>query len=299
MKILLFGKNGQVGWELNRSLQPLGEVVALTRQEADFSKPESLRLIVQSIKPDVIVNAVAYTAVDKAEEEESLATTINSTAVGVLAEEAKNINALLIHYSTDYVFDGSKTTPYTEDDTPCPINAYGRSKLAGEEAIRASGCKHLIFRTSWVYAARGNNFAKTMLRLAIERDELKVIADQVGAPTSAELIADVTALVLYRMIMNPTLLDKASGTYNLASAGETSWYGFAQLVLKIAIKNGYSLRVLPDQIIPISTADYKVSAKRPLNSCLDTTKVQVAFEVVLPVWQQHFVRVADEFLTMC
>lgn len=290
MKILLFGKNGQVGWELNRSLQPLGEVIALSRQEADFSKPESLRAIVQSTKPDVIVNAVAYTAVDKAEAEESLATTINGVAVGVLAEEAKNINALLVHYSTDYVFDGSKTSPYTESDTPCPINVYGRSKLAGEEAVVASGCKHLIFRTSWVYAARGNNFVKTMLRLAAERDELKVVSDQFGAPTSADLIADVTALALHHIMMNPTISDQVSGTYHLAASGKTSWHGFTQLILESAIKNGHGLRVSPKQVGEIRTVDYPTPAKRPVNSHLDISKMQLAFGIVLPSWQRHVER---------
>lgn len=285
MKILLFGKNGQVGWELNRSLQPLGEVIALDRQQADFSKPESLRDIVQSIKPDVIVNAVAYTAVDRAEEEEGLATTINGIAVGVLAEEAKNMNALFIHYSTDYVFDGSKTSPYTEDDIPCPINAYGRSKLAGEEATRASGCKYLIFRTSWVYAARGSNFAKTMLKLAAERDELKVVADQFGAPTSAELIADVTALALYRIIISPAISDQVGGTYHLAASGKTSWHGFTRLILESAIKNGQGLRVSPKQVGEIRTVDYPTPAKRPENSHLDISKIQSVFEVILPSWQ--------------
>ncbi|MCA1767140.1 MAG: dTDP-4-dehydrorhamnose reductase, partial [Idiomarina sp.] len=196
MKILLFGKNGQVGWELNRSLQPLGEVIALDRDEADFSRPESLREIVRKIKPDVIVNAVAYTAVDKAEAEEALAATINSIAPGVLAEEALSINALLIHYSTDYVFDGTKQGPYVETDVPKPINAYGRTKLAGEQVIQSSGCDYFIFRTSWVYASRGHNFLLTILRLAKERDELNIVADQIGSPTSARLIAETTLLCL-------------------------------------------------------------------------------------------------------
>jgi len=294
MKILLFGKNGQVGWELSRSLQPLGEVITLDRKKADFSNPESLRGIVQSIKPDVIVNAVAYTAVDKAEQEESLATIINGVAVGVLAEEAKSINALLIHYSTDYVFDGSKATPYSEEDQPNPINAYGRSKLVGEEIVRKTGCRHLIFRASWVYAAHGNNFAKTMLKLAAERDELKVVADQFGAPTSAELIADVTALTLHRIITNPVLSEKISGIYHLTASGKTSWHGFARLILESSIKNGRNLQISPEQVGEIMTVDYPLPAKRPTNSCLVTDKLQLTFGLLLPAWQQYVERTVLE-----
>ncbi len=297
MKILLFGKNGQVGWELNRSLQPLGEVIALDRQKADFSNPESLRGIVQLIKPDVIVNAVAYTAVDNAEQEESLATIINSVAVGVLAEEAKSINALFIHYSTDYVFDGSKATPYAEDDIPNPINAYGRSKLAGEEIVRKTGCRHLIFRTSWVYAARGSNFAKTMLKLAAERDELKVVADQFGAPTSAELIADVTALALYRIITNSDLSEKISGIYHLTASGKTSWHGFTRLILESAIKNGCNLRALPEQVGEIMTVDYPTPAKRPVNSSLSTNKLYSLFEITVPSWTNGVEHVVAEIVS--
>ena len=296
MKILLFGKNGQVGWELNRSLQPLGEIIAFGRDKADFSNPESLRSIVQSANPDVIVNAVAYTAVDKAEEEEALATRINGIAVGVLAEEAKKLNVLLIHYSTDYVFDGSKTTSYTEGDVPNPVNAYGCSKLVGEEAVRKTGCKHLIFRTSWVYAARGNNFIKTMLRLATERDELKVVADQFGAPTSAELIADVTALALYRITLNTILSEQVYGTYHLAATGKTSWHGCTQLVLETAIKNGHNLRMLSEKVEEIMTADYLLPARRPENSCLDIGKLQSVFGLVLPSWREHVERVVLEVL---
>ena len=297
MKILLFGKNGQVGWELNRSLQPLGEVIAMDKQDANFTDPDSLREIIRSIKPDVIVNAVAYTAVDKAEEEESLATIINGTTVGVIAEEVKKLNALLIHYSTDYVFDGSKKTPYTEDDMPCPINAYGRSKLDGEDRVRSSRCKYLIFRTSWVYAARGSNFLKTMFRLATERDELKVVADQFGAPTSAELIADVTALTLYRIISNPTMSEQVTGLYHLTASGKTSWYGYARLVLEIAVKNGQSLRVLPEQVTEIMALDYPVPAKRPVNSILSTNKLCSLFEIVMPPWTNSVKSVTSEIIS--
>lgn len=290
MKILLFGKNGQVGWELNRSLLPLGEVVALGRDEADFSKPESLRKVIREIKPDVIVNAVAYTAVDKAEEEEELATVINGDASRVLAEEVKKLDALLVHYSTDYVFDGTKTSPYTEEDEPNPLNAYGRSKLVGEKAITESGCKYLIFRTSWVYAARGSNFIKTMLRLAAERDELKVVADQFGAPTSAELIADVTALALYRVLTDSVLSEQVNGIYHLVASGKTSWHGYAQQVLKIAEKIGCNLRILSDQVKPIKTEDYLVLAVRPANSCLDTRKLSSFYDIALPCWDVHVER---------
>jgi dTDP-4-dehydrorhamnose reductase len=293
---------------------PLGEVIALDRSQADLSRPESLRKIVQEISPDVIVNAAAYTAVDKAEEEEALATIINGTSVGVLAEEAKKHNALLIHYSTDYVFDGSKTTPYIEEDTPNPINAYGRSKLAGEKAIQETDCNHLIFRTSWVFAARGNNFARTMLRLASERDELRVVADQFGAPTSAELIADVTALALYRINTGPsqepplpmgecwgegfyeTLKKQTSGIYHLTATGETSWHGYTQCVLGAAIKSGYSLRILPDQVVPITTADYPLPAKRPVNSRLDTSKLCSTFGLMLPPWKNHVEHAVTEII---
>jgi dTDP-4-dehydrorhamnose reductase len=294
MRIMLTGANGQVGWELSRSLMPLGEVIALTRSQCDLSRPETIPGIVQEINPDVIVNAAAYTAVDKAEEEEGLATTINGTSVGVIAEEARKLNALLIHYSTDYVFDGKKTEPYTEEDIPNPINAYGRSKLAGEEAVRKVGGKHLIFRTSWVYAARGHNFIKTMLHLARERDELKVVADQFGAPTSAELIADVTALVLYRISNISTKIEQASDTYHLVAEGETNWHGYAQLILETAKNNGQDLRVSHEQTIPITTSDYPLPAKRPVNSRLDTRKLCSLFEVVLPSWHKHVERAVLE-----
>ena len=289
MRIMLTGANGQVGWELSRSLLPLGEVIALTQSKCDLSQPESLPDIVKHIKPDVIVNAAAYTTVDKAEEEEELATIINGTSVGVLAEEAKKHNALFVHYSTDYVFDGTKPEPYTEDDTPNPINAYGRSKLAGEEAVRKAGGKHLIFRTSWVYAARGNNFAKTILRLAREQDDLKVIADQYGAPTSAELIADITALVLYRLNIIPAMREIAD-TYHLTASGETSWYGFSKKLLKTAIKNDRSIKIKPEQVIAISTAEYPQAVQRPQNSRLDTRKLAKSFDLYLPSWQDHIQR---------
>ncbi len=293
MRIMLIGVNGQVGWELARSLMPLGEVIPLTRQQCDLSLPETIPAIVQEIKPDVIVNAAAYTAVDKAEEEEALATIINGIAVGVLAEEAKKQNALLIYYSTDYVFDGTKTSPYTEEDIPNPINAYGRSKLAGEKAIQQVNGKYLIFRTSWVYAPRGANFAKTMLRLASERDELRVVADQFGAPTSAELIADVTALILCQFKIKHKL---TSGIYHLTASGKTSWFGYAQLVLENAARSGQNLRISSEQIEPITTAEFQLPAKRPANSCMKTDKLKSTFDIVFPQWQKHIERSIVETL---
>jgi len=296
MKILLIGKNGQVGWELQRSLMPLGEVIALDRSQCDLSFPETIPAIVQRVKPNIIVNAAAYTAVDKAEEEEELATAINSTSVGVLAEEAKKLNALLLHYSTDYVFDGTKKTPYIEEDETNPLNVYGQSKLSGEKLIQQAELGYIIFRTSWVFATRGSNFAKTMLRLASERDELKVVADQFGAPTSAELIADITALVIQQFIINPQLIGEKSGVYHLAASGKTNWHGYAQHVLKIASDLGCALKVLPEQVIPIATADFPMPAKRPMNSCIDTSKLQLAFGVTLPDWSYYVDRTLNEII---
>ena len=272
MKILLFGKNGQVGWELNRSLQPLGEVIALGREEADFSKPESLRNIVRDIAPDVIVNAVAYTAVDKAEEEEILATVINAQAPGVLAEEALKINALLIHYSTDYVFDGTKDGAYTETDMPNPINVYGRSKLAGEQVVQSSGCDYLIFRTSWVYASRANNFMLTMMKLAQEREQLNIVADQIGAPTTARLIADTTILCLQQALKEKTAGVFSSDLYHLTASGQTSWFGFTEEIVKLA-RNSLNIKLKLKELKPIPTSSYPTPAKRPKNSQLALTKL--------------------------
>jgi len=284
MKILLFGRNGQLGWELNRSLRPLGEIVVLDIEEVDFSEPESLRKIVQDERPDVICNAVAYTAVDKAEEDEELALKINGVAPGVLAEEALKLGALLIHYSTDYVFDGTKEGPYIETDEPNPVNAYGRTKLAGEQALQSSGCNYLIFRTSWVYASRAHNFLLTILKLAKERDELSIVADQIGSPTSARLIADTTILCLH-----PAIKEKRSGIfssalYHLTSSGYTSWHGFSEEIVSTA--NFYldaNLKVKNIKEIP--TVDYPTPAKRPMNSCLSTTGVEKKFNIYLPDWR--------------
>jgi len=286
MKILLFGKNGQVGWELNRSLQPLGEVIALGRDDADFSDPESLRQIVQDISPDVIVNAVAYTAVDKAEEEEELAAKVNSIAPGVLAEEAKKLNALLVHYSTDYVFDGAKEEPYIETDEAKPINAYGRTKLAGEQAIQSSGCDYLIFRTSWVYASRGHNFLLTMLKLAQERVELSIVNDQIGSPTSARLIADTTVLCVQQAIKEKLVGIFSSDLYHLTTSGHTSWHGFTKEIIKLA-SNSLNLQLTIKELKAIPTSDYPTPATRPMNSQLALTKLESVFTIKMPDWRNE------------
>ncbi|MCW0922710.1 dTDP-4-dehydrorhamnose reductase [Pseudomonas sp. RG1] len=295
MKILLLGKNGQVGWELQRSLAPLGELVALDRHLVDglcgdVSNLESLRATIRQIKPDVIVNAAAYTAVDKAESETELADRVNGLASGVMAEEAAASGTWLVHYSTDYVFSGQGVTPWQETDAVAPVNHYGSSKLSGEQAIIASGCMYLIFRTSWVYGARGNNFAKTMLRLAKDRDTLSVIADQIGAPTGADLIADVTALAIQQVIKRPEL----AGLYHLAAAGEVSWHGYASLVIDFAKAQGEELAV--KTVSPIEATAYPTPARRPLNSRLNTQKLRDHFSLHLPDWQSGVTRMLREVL---
>jgi len=294
MKILLFGKNGQVGWELQRSLAPLGEVVAVTTDSAeycgDLSAPERLADTVRRLRPDVIVNAAAYTAVDRAESEPERCRAINALAPGLLAREAAALGSWLVHYSSDYVFDGSGERPRRETDPPAPLNVYGATKLEAEEAICASGCRHLIFRTSWVYAARGTNFARTMLRLARERERLTVIDDQIGAPTGAELIADVTAQALRILPSRPDL----AGLYHLAAAGEVSWYGYACLVVEFARSLGESLAV--GRIDPIPTCEFPTPAARPHNSRLDTAKLQSAFGLSLPHWRLGVERMLTEIL---
>lgn len=292
MKILLLGKNGQVGWELQRALAPLGDLIALDRHSSeyrgDLSDLAALRSTIAAIAPHVIVNAAAYTAVDKAEAEPQLADLINHQAVAVMAEEATKLGAMLLHYSTDYVFNGSGSTPWVETDAPAPLSVYGITKLAGEQAIIASGCAHLIFRSSWVYAARGANFAKTMLKLAAEREELNVIDDQIGAPTSAELIADVSAHALRAAMSNPAL----SGVYHLAAAEETSWWAYAQFVIEMARQQGQELKVAA--INPIPTSQYPTPATRPLNSRLDTSKLKSTFDVCLPHWKRGVERMLNE-----
>ncbi|MEI4520646.1 dTDP-4-dehydrorhamnose reductase [Pseudomonas sp. CCNWLW23] len=295
MKILLLGKNGQVGWELQRSLAPLGELVALDRQLADglcgdLSNIDGLRATLRAIRPDVVVNAAAYTAVDKAEAETELADLVNACAVGVLAQEVKALGGWLVHYSTDYVFDGHGSAPWRESAAVSPVNHYGASKLAGERLIIESGCKHLIFRTSWVYGARGNNFAKTMLRLAKERESLSIIADQIGAPTGADLIADVSALTLQQALLRPQL----SGLYHLAAAGEVSWHGYATLVIDFAKAQGEELRV--KDINAIETSAYPTPARRPLNSRLNTGKLRDSFSLHLPDWRSGVTRMLMEVL---
>ena len=285
MKVLLFGKNGQVGWELNRALQPFGDVIALGKREADFSNPECLRYIVSEIKPDVIVNSAAYTAVDKAEEEESFAAIINSGALGILAEEALKSNALLVHFSTDYVFNGEKNSPYKETDATCPINVYGRTKLAGEEAIRKSGCDYLIFRTSWVYASRGHNFLLTILKLAKERDELSIVSDQVGAPTSARLIAQTTFTCIHQAMLKKQEGEYCSGLYHLTASGSTSWHGFACAI--VALTNKISnLKLGSERIKAISTKEYPTPAKRPKNSRLMLNRLETDYQVVMHDWSK-------------
>ena len=294
MKILLFGKNGQVGWELQRALEPLGEVIAIDRRSAeycgDLADLDGLRATVRAIKPDVIVNAAAYTAVDKAESEQGAAQLINADAVQVLAEEAAASGAWLVHYSTDYVFDGTGVAPWTESSQVSPVNVYGASKLAGEQAITASGCKHLIFRTSWVYGVRGNNFAKTMLRLAKDRDTLNVIADQIGAPTGAELLADVVAHAIIKAQADSSV----SGIYHLAPAGEVSWHGYAQFVIDFVKAQGENLTVT--SLLPIPTTAYPTPAARPLNSRMDTQKLRDTFSLHLPDWQRGVTRMLMEVL---
>jgi len=293
MKILLLGKSGQVGWELQRSLAVAGEVVALGHDDGgDFTQPDALLARIRTVAPQVIVNAAAYTAVDKAESEPELARQINTRTPALLAIEAKRIGALLVHYSTDYVFDGSGSHARDEEATVAPLSVYGATKAEGEDAIRASGCQHLILRTSWVYGARGGNFAKTMLRLARERDQLKVIDDQIGAPTGADLLADLTVPMLRAARVNPALF----GTYHAVAGGETSWHDYARYVIEFARARGVDIKVAPEQILAIPTTEYPTPARRPLNSRLVTTKLQQRFGLVLPPWQQGVQRMLEEIL---
>ncbi|MFI3219855.1 MAG: dTDP-4-dehydrorhamnose reductase [Methylococcales bacterium] len=294
MKILLFGKGGQVGWELQRSLAPLGELIALDNDSKDycgnFENLDGIAETVRIIAPDVIVNAAAHTAVDKAESEPEFVRTINALAPSVLAKEAQRCNALLVHYSTDYVFDGSGSQAWLETDAPAPLSVYGATKLEGEQAIIASGCQHLIFRTSWVYAARGANFAKTMLRLGSERDRLTVINDQIGAPTGADLLADVTAHAIRAVQQQPEL----AGLYHLVASGETSWYEYARFVLNFARNAGIEISVADSAIEPVPTTAFPTPATRPLNSRLNTNKLCDSFNLVLPHWQTGVARMLTE-----
>ncbi|WP_336767815.1 dTDP-4-dehydrorhamnose reductase [Pantoea endophytica] len=292
MKILLLGKNGQVGWELQRALAPLGEIIALDRHSTDYcgdlTDPTGIEKTVRDIKPDVIVNAAAYTAVDKAESDLQNAELINATSVKALACAARDVGALLVHYSTDYVFDGSGELPWNEDDATAPLNAYGKTKRQGEEAIIADAPHYLILRTSWVYAAKGNNFAKTMIRLAQEREALSVINDQFGAPTGAELIADSTAHAIKATLANP----EKSGIYNLIASGVTTWHAYAEFVINCVREKGLELKV--KAVNTVETAAFPTPAKRPSNSRLNTSKFTSAFELTLPEWKVGVKRMLDE-----
>ncbi len=290
--ILLFGKNGQIGWELQRSLAPLGRIISVGRGECDLTMPDQVQAVVRHYQPEIIVNAAAYTAVDKAETDIDAARTVNAIVPGVLATEAKKLSAWLVHYSTDYVFDGSKQGSYVEDDATQPLSIYGTTKLEGEQAIKQSDCHYFIFRTSWVFAARGNNFAKTILRLAKDRDTLKIIADQHGAPTSAELIADITSICL-RDVLQPGGETK-QGLYHLAAAGETTWHGFASFVLEQAEKSGKAIKCKAANVAEIPTSDYPLPAQRPSNSRLNTLKLQQTFNLNLPEWHYHAERMLTE-----
>lgn len=287
MTILLLGANGQVGWELQRTLSPLGPVRAMERAEADLSDHDALVRTVRDVAPSLIVNAAAYTAVDRAEEEEDLARAINGEAPGLLAEEARKLGAVLVHYSTDYVFDGAGDRPVTEDDRVAPLNAYGRTKLAGEQAIRESGCAHLILRTSWVYSTRGRNFLLTVKRLAGELEELRIVADQKGAPTWARGIAEATALMLSRCGVpgDTGMLAEKGGLYHLTAAGETTWHGFAEAIVEWLRETGQPVRC--KRVVPIGTADYPTPAIRPANSVLDCSRLRESFGIGLPDWREQ------------
>lgn len=281
-KILIIGRNGQVGWELQRSMALCGDLIALGREGANLLDTQPLLVWIQQNRPEIIVNAAAYTAVDKAETEELLATQINGIAVGELAAAAREVGALFIHYSTDYVFDGSKTSAYLETDTPCPLNVYGRSKLAGEQAIQAAGGDYLILRTTWVYAARGQNFMRTMLRLAKEREVLRIVGDQVGVPTWARFIAEATADMALQGLTKRQQGRFSSGIYNLSAAGETSWHGFASLIVGYAKQ--YDNLIKTKEISAIPSHEYPLPAQRPLNSCLSGAKLQRDYGMVMPAW---------------
>lgn len=298
--LLILGSTGQLGWELRRSLAPLGEIVALQRSDTlvglgcgDLLDAQGLRDTVRRLRPSAIVNAAAYTAVDRAEQDAPMAHAVNAVAPGVLADEAANVGALMVHFSTDYVFDGTGRTPWTESAIPAPLSVYGRTKLDGEERVRAATpSHHLILRSSWIYAARGNNFAKTMLRLAQERDNLKVVHDQIGAPTGAELIADVTAHILRQALQD----SGACGTYHLAAGGETSWFEYAGFVLDTAREIAPGLPLRAREIKPVATTDYPTAAQRPLNSRLDTRRLRQTFNLTLPDWRVGVRRMLEEVM---
>lgn len=284
MKILLLGKNGQVGWELERTLALLGEVMPLGRNELDLTNVKEIRRTVRGTKPDLIINAAAYTAVDKAEEEQELAMAINGVAPGILAEEAKRLNIGIIHYSTDYVFDGTKNTPYTEEDLPKPINVYGKTKLAGEKAIQVSGTPYFIFRTSWVYGLRGKNFLLTILRLAREREELRIVDDQIGSPTWSRMIAEATAQVLAQGFTDRSEFMKLhSGVYHLSCSGSVNWYGFVRSILDLDPNRADQVCL---KIYPIPSKDFPSQARRPVNSILKTSKIKKVFGIEMLSWHK-------------
>lgn len=293
-RILILGKNGQLGWALQRALAIYGEVVAIDRAACDLAEPDCIRTVIRSFMPAVVVNAAAYTAVDRAESESERARQVNAIAPAILAEEINKIGSLLIHYSTDYVFNGNKEKPYVEEDEPDPLNVYGQSKLAGERAIQEQGGYYLIFRTSWVYGISGKNFPKTILALAKERDNLQVVADQIGAPTSVDLIADVTAYCLDRWLASPSILKGRSSIYHLTAAGETSWHGLACDLVRLARAAGLPIRLTPEAIQPISATVYPAAARRPRNSRLACEKLVGALGVRLPPWQFHIERLVSE-----
>jgi dTDP-4-dehydrorhamnose reductase len=295
MKILLTGKNGQLGFELQRALAPLGEVVAVGTQDCNLADADALRDLVRRVAPDVIVNPAAYTAVDKAESDQATARAVNAVAPAILGEEGARLGALVLHYSTDYVFDGTKEGAYTEADAPAPQSVYGRTKLEGEQGLAAANPRHLILRTSWVVGAHGGNFAKTMLRLAGERDKLSVVADQFGAPTPAALLADLSA----HLVREHARTGDAGfpyGTYHVAASGETSWHGYAQFVIGEALAAGTTLKATVDAVAPLTTAEYPTPARRPLNSRLDTSRFRMTFDLRLPPWQEGVRHVLRQIL---
>lgn len=294
MRLLLTGKNGQVGFELQRALAPLGNLVALDRAFCDLEDETSIRHSVRSFAPDFIINAAAYTAVDKAESDEQRARVVNALAPAILGEEAKRVGAFVVHYSTDYVFDGKAEGFYRETDPVAPQSVYGQTKLEGEAALAATGARHIIVRTSWVLGAYGSNFAKTMLRLAYERETLQVVSDQIGAPTSAALIADVTAHAI--RAINSTKNTEMDGVYHLAAAGETTWYDYASHVIEYARSRGKALKIAPNGMRPITTADYPTPAKRPVNSRLHTQKIREVFNLNLPDWKNGVDHVLQQIL---
>lgn len=293
-RIVVTGATGQVGWELARSLLPLGEVLTPSRTELDLCDAGAVRQYLRALAPSVIVNAAAYTAVDRAESEKDRAMAINGTAPGVMAEEAKHCGALMVHYSTDYVFDGAMAGAYTEDDHPNPQNAYGTSKLAGEQAVRQSGADHLVFRTSWVYGARGSNFLRTILRLAREREQLRIVADQIGAPTWSRLIAEATALALKQALAERREQAFKSGLYHLTARGETSWYGFAKHIVELAAATPGIGALRVDHVEAIASAEYPLPARRPANSCLSSEAFMRRFGMTLPAWERCVKLVLDE-----